>query len=179
MFWSNSIEKIADIWDGAEGWHADSTVFKEGGRRNFIIQYWLTRTLSTPSIENVSSLNWPQVAKRKLPEGLIRFWAALENLRPYLDQSILYMTDSSTHLEEGEEYVEIVNGSSVSPTYTSISPKFRIHMCKHIHALHTHVGVKSESFFVNHMTEIPLFCPKIIRVIFFLIPNSLFPSASP
>jgi len=63
-----------------------------------------------------------EIAKRELPEGLIRFWGTLEILRPYLDQSVLYMTDSSPSLlkeedaeEEEKEYMEIVNGSSVLP----------------------------------------------------------------
>ena len=45
-----------------------------------------------PNNENAPS----QIEKRKLPEGLIRFWGTLEIFRPYYDQSALeFITDSN------------------------------------------------------------------------------------
>ena len=79
-----------------------------------------------------------QIAKQGLPEGLIRFWGTLFVLRPFFDQSALeYLTDSNNQevsdfkyptysdliyqLKEADkkhkEHQEIVNGSSVRPTY--------------------------------------------------------------
>ena len=90
------IETEVNLGDFCQKDMSSRQFFRQEVRETWSFETDGLRDAVTPFIKNASSLHWPQIAKRKLPEGLIRFWGTLEIRRPYYDQSALeFITDSN------------------------------------------------------------------------------------
>ena len=107
MRWSMLLMLLKSVQNLSIKWNSPGENFRYL-RRRWTLETSATRTCRLASSsgsrfekpDNLGDAIGPnitsQIEKRKLPEGLIRFWGTLEIFRPYYDQSALeFITDSN------------------------------------------------------------------------------------